>query len=123
MLRTHKSNVYASRWSEKFARIGNHLAEPHPTAGWPAVANLRMRAHAPQPHRALRSSSLFDRCLYDVEQLLDGDSTRGEIFEVINDLTEEPSVTVLLTAWTSTMDIGRSCRFVNEFTVLFEPVI
>lgn len=33
--------------------------------------------------------TMLDRFLYDVEQLLSGSSPRGEMFEVINDLTEE----------------------------------
>src|SRR5438552_11409263 len=40
--------------------------------------------------RALSSRlAMLDRFFYDVEQLLSGDSPRGEMFEVINDLTEE----------------------------------
>ena len=39
--------------------------------------------------------AMLDRCLYDVEQLLSGDSPRGEMFEVINDLTEDQRDKVL----------------------------
>lgn len=39
--------------------------------------------------------AMFDRCLYDIEQLISGDSPRGEMFEVINDLTEKQREQVL----------------------------
>lgn len=39
--------------------------------------------------------AMLDRFLYDLEQLLTEDSPRGEMFEVINDLTEEQRDKVL----------------------------
>jgi hypothetical protein len=53
--RKNKSNVYTKRWSEKVPRIGHHFAAAHRTMKHTAVANLRMRACAPQPQRALQS--------------------------------------------------------------------
>ncbi len=39
--------------------------------------------------------AMLDRFFYDVEQLLTGDAPRGEMFEVINDLSKEQKESVL----------------------------
>ena len=62
--------------------------------------------------RALsRRLAMLDRCLCDVEQLLGGDSPRGEMFEVINDLTDEQreKVLSLLTEARDQIRVSREC--------------
>lgn len=39
--------------------------------------------------------AMLDRFFYDVEQLLSSDSPRGEMFELINDLTDEQRESVI----------------------------
>ena len=54
---------------------------------------LRHRYHC---RRALSAQlAMLDRFFYDVEQLLICDAPRGEMFEVINDLTDDQKENVL----------------------------